>query len=41
MDSNPSRMSKEKLLIELAKEEIIEKGIWLSYCRNNAPGVNL
>ena len=34
-------ISKEKLLFELAKEEIIENGIWLSYCRDNAPSVNL
>jgi hypothetical protein len=34
-------ISKEKLLVELAKEEIIENGIWLSYCCGNAPSVNL
>jgi len=34
-------IAKEKLLIELAEEEIIENGVWLSYCRDNTPGVSL
>jgi len=33
--------SPEKVLIELAREEIVENGIWLSYCRDNSPGINI
>lgn len=31
----------ERIAMELAREEIIENGIWLSYSRDNAPSVNL
>lgn len=31
----------ERLFWELAREEIIENGNWYSYCRENAPSVNL
>lgn len=31
----------QNLLIELAREEIIENGVWLSYNRDNAPTIDL
>lgn len=34
-------INKEKLLIELAREEIVENGIWLSYSRDNTPSIIL
>ena len=34
-------IDKENLLIELAREEIIENGVWLSYNRDNAPTVDI
>lgn len=36
-----SNIPKEDLLWELAREEIIENGNWYSYCRDNAPGINI
>ena len=32
---------KQRLLWELAREEIIENGNWYSYCTDNAPSINL
>lgn len=34
-------IDKQNLLIELAREEIIENGVWLSYNRDNAPTVDI
>jgi hypothetical protein len=31
----------ERIAMELAREEIIENGVWLSYSRDSAPSVNL
>lgn len=32
---------RDALLIALAREEIVENGGWLAYCRDNAPTINL
>jgi hypothetical protein len=38
---NEAGIPKDKLLWELAREEIIENGNWYSYCQDNAPGIIL
>ncbi len=40
-DERYEESDKEELLLSLAKEEIIENGNWMSYCRENAPTFNL
>lgn len=37
MKWDTTQIDKEKLLVELAREEIIENGVWLSYNRDNSP----
>ena len=32
---------KEQILRELAREELTENGVWLSYCKDNAPDISL
>ena len=32
---------RKAVMLRLAKEEVAENGVWLSYCRGNAPVVNL
>lgn len=40
-DEHYARGDKEGLFLALAREEIIENGNWVSYCRENAPSFNL
>ena len=35
------RIPKKLLFLELAQEEIMENGNWISYSRDNAPSINL
>ncbi len=40
-DERYEESNKDELLLSLAREEIIENGNWMSYCRENAPTFNL
>ncbi len=34
------KLDKDKVFFELAREEVIENGSWLSFCRDNIPSIN-
>jgi hypothetical protein len=34
-------ISRENIMLELAREEVIENGFWLSYSRDNKPDINI
>jgi len=34
------KLDEDKVFFELAREEVIENGTWLSFCRDNIPSIN-